>query len=82
MRGRKLRVAVGAVVLGLVATACGGGDDGGDAGGAAAEGGEFSVEIGEPESLIPQNTNEIPKAPRCSTHCSRRWSSTTPRRRR
>ena len=60
MRGTaRARWAVGAAVLALAATACGGGDDGGDEGaGEAASGGSFSMESGEPESLIPGNTNE------------------------
>ena len=60
MRGTaRARWAVGAAVLALAATACGGGDDGGDEGGGeAATGGSFSMYIGEPEALIPGNTNE------------------------
>jgi oligopeptide transport system substrate-binding protein len=60
MRGTaRARWAVGAAVLALAATACGGGDDGGEEGGGeAATGGSFSMYIGEPESLIPGNTNE------------------------
>lgn len=60
MRGTaRARWAVGAAVLALAATACGGGDDGGDEGGGeAATGGSFSMFITEPESLIPGNTNE------------------------
>jgi oligopeptide transport system substrate-binding protein len=60
MRGTaRARWVVGAAVLALAATACGGGDDGGDEGGGeAATGGTFSMYIGEPEHLIPGNTNE------------------------
>ncbi len=57
-RGRTLGAGVAATALLL--SGCGGGDDGGggDTGGEAAEGGSFSVYICEPESLIPQDTNE------------------------
>ena len=52
-RSKALRlIAVGAAV-GLLATACGGGDSKDEA-----TGGELKVYIGEPEDLIPANTNE------------------------
>ncbi len=52
-RGKSLCGVVAAAAM--VLTACGGGDGGGEG---AASGGTFSVYICEPESLIPQNTNE------------------------
>lgn len=62
---KKARYTAVLAVGALVAVACGGGDDGepGAAGTDGAEagttGGEFSVYICEPESLIPSNTNEV-----------------------
>ena len=66
---RRWKTAILMLVLALAAAACGGGDDGGgggdgggdaDTGGTeAAAGGEFSVYICEPESLLPSNTNEV-----------------------
>jgi len=67
MRGlRRTRILAGIAAIALAATACGGDGNGGDtpadAGDtgddAAASGGEFSVYIGEPEHLVPGNTNE------------------------
>ena len=57
---RRLRLAAGLLAIPLVITACGGdsGDEGDKSGEEAASGGEFSVYVCEPESLIPQNTNE------------------------
>ncbi|MGH8867999.1 MAG: peptide ABC transporter substrate-binding protein [Actinomycetes bacterium] len=59
MRGLvRARWVVGAAVLALVATACGSsGEEGGGSGGTQG-GGAFSFYIGEPEHLIPGNTNE------------------------
>jgi ABC-type oligopeptide transport system substrate-binding subunit len=58
---RRLRLLAALAAAPLLITACGGGS--GDSGddknaGESASGGTFSVHIGEPEHLIPQNTNE------------------------
>jgi len=65
MRGlKRTRWVAGAAVVALAVTACGGDDpvdtpdEGGDPGTETEAGGTFSVYIGEPESLIPGNTNE------------------------
>jgi oligopeptide transport system substrate-binding protein len=57
---RRLRLAAGLLAVPLLITACGGdsGGEGDKSGEEAASGGEFSVYVCEPESLIPQNTNE------------------------
>src|SRR5688572_20158122 len=57
---RRLRLLAGLLAVPLLITACGGDDgDEGDKGKTDGEsGGSFSVYIGEPEHLIPQNTNE------------------------
>lgn len=58
---RRLRLLAGLLAAPLFLAACGGGsDDKGDKGktGEGDAGGEFSMYIGEPEHLIPQNTNE------------------------
>ena len=47
-----------AIAAAMLMTACGGSDDSGDSG-AAAEGGSYSIYIGEPENpLVPGNTSE------------------------
>lgn len=56
MRATYRRPAVLLLALGLLAAACGGG---GGSGQASARGGEYSVYICEPESLVPMNTNEV-----------------------
>ncbi len=59
MKVGKLRSLTGLTLVALLATACGGGNDPKNDGvGQGKAGGEFSVYIGEPEHLIPQNTNE------------------------
>jgi len=67
MRGlKRTRWVAGAAVVALVVTACGGDDpvDEPSAGGSDApsedtvSGGTFSVQIGEPEAMVPGNTNE------------------------
>jgi len=66
MRGlRRTRILAGIAAIALAATACGGGDNGGTTGqqpqespAEGASGGEFSMYIGEPEHLVPGNTNE------------------------
>lgn len=56
MRGfAPTRMVVGAAVLALVATACGGDGDGGAP---PVSGGHFVMYLGEPEHLMPGNTNE------------------------
>ncbi len=59
---RRVRLGASVAALALALAACGGGDnDGGGTtpgGEAAAAGGEFSLQISEPEHLVPTNTNE------------------------
>src|SRR5215208_3801623 len=55
---RKSALVATAIAAAMLMTACGGSDDNGD-GGTAAEGGSFSIYIGEPENpLVPGNTSE------------------------
>ncbi len=54
----RVRWAAGALVLALAATACSGGNDNSHGNGAAFSGGDISMQIGEPDSLTPSNTNE------------------------
>ncbi len=56
MPRRTLQLLAGLTSTAMLLTACGGGGDEGGGGGDG--GGSFSVYIGEPEHLIPQNTNE------------------------
>ena len=61
MRNRKRSLALVAAGLAasLLIAACGGGDGDGDTGGDEGKaGGTFSVYLGEPEHLVPTNTNE------------------------
>lgn len=53
---RRSGLVIGTVALAMVATACGGADT--PAGDGGRSGGNFSMYVCEPESLIPQNTNE------------------------
>jgi oligopeptide transport system substrate-binding protein len=57
---RRLRLLAGLLSVPLLITACGGdsGSEGEKKTGEGESGGEYSLYIGEPESLIPQNTNE------------------------
>jgi oligopeptide transport system substrate-binding protein len=56
---RRLRLLAGLLAVPLLITACGDSGDEGDSGKTEGpSGGEFSMYIGEPEHLIPQNTNE------------------------
>lgn len=58
MRGKSpMRLAVGLTAIALFATACGSGDDEGGGGGID-ETATVSIEIAEPQYLIPTNTNE------------------------
>ena len=55
---RKSALVATAIAAAMLMTACGGSDDNGD-GGTAAEGGSYSIYIGEPENpLVPGNTSE------------------------
>jgi peptide/nickel transport system substrate-binding protein/oligopeptide transport system substrate-binding protein len=60
MRGfQRARWVVGSAALALIATACGGGGGGGGApAGQATGGGTYSIEISNPQNLVPTNTNE------------------------
>ncbi|WP_405618757.1 ABC transporter substrate-binding protein [Streptomyces sp. NBC_00076] len=61
MRGAKsAKWVAGAIVIGLAATACGGGDDGGsgDGKGSAKAGGTFRMGITEPVAIDPYNAQE------------------------
>jgi len=57
---KRLRFAAGLLAVPLLITACGGDSDdpGAEKSPEGEAGGEFSMYIGEPEHLIPQNTNE------------------------
>ncbi|MGY1914505.1 peptide ABC transporter substrate-binding protein [Blastococcus sp. SYSU DS0973] len=55
---RRGALLAGGIAAAMVLTACGGSDDGGG-GGTAAEGGSYSIYIGEPQNpLVPSNTTE------------------------
>ena len=60
MLKRRLTLVAGLATTAMLLTACGGGGtgDSGSGGGGGEAGGSFSVYVGEPEHLVPQNTNE------------------------